>query len=283
MQPVTVRELLRHAAASAGVALGGAPLGNLYSALVDDDAVAAIDRVWQRGIRYFDTAPHYGQGLSERRFGRALRGMPRGEFVLSTKVGRLLRPDSNAAPDQHGYVGVPPLVTDYDYSRDGVMRSHEQSRTRLGLSRIDILYVHDLDEATHGARFDAHWRTFLDSGLDALAELKRSGDIAGFGIGVNGVAISLATLREADIDVILLAGRYTLADQSALAELLPLCLARDVAIVSGGPFNSGILATGAHPADGRPPYFDYAPAPQDVVDKVAAIESICARFAVPLR
>ena len=283
MQPVAIRELLRAATRGAGIALGGAPLGNLVAAVGDEPAVATVERAWGLGVRYYDTAPHYGQGLSEQRLGKVLSRKPRAELLLSTKVGRLLRPDAQAPASQHGYVAVPPLATVYDYSRGGVMRSLEASRERLRLSRIDIVYVHDLDVATHGDQFARHWRDFLRSGLSALAELKRSGDIAGFGIGVNGVEIALATLCETDLDAILLAGRYTLADQSALAQLLPLCEARGVAVVAGGPFNSGILATGAHPADGAPAYFDYAPAPPGIVAKVEALESVCTRHGVPLR
>ena len=281
MQPVTER--LRAATADAGVALGGAPLGNLYRAVPDAEATAVIRRAWQLGIRYFDTAPHYGQGLSERRFGAVLRGMQRDEFVLSTKVGRLLRADAGAPSAQHGYVDVPAFVQDYDYARDGVLRSLDDSRARLGLERIDIVYAHDIDRATHGERFDAHFRDLLDSGLPALAGQKRDGVIAGYGIGVNAVAICFDVLGHADPDAILLAGRYTLADQSALSELLPLCLRRKVAVVLGGPFNSGILATGTHPPDGQPPRFDYAPAPARVIARVAALEAVGARHGVPLR
>ena len=280
---MTIGERLRSVTAKAGIALGGAPLGNLYSAVDDDLAVAAIHEAWSRGVRYFDTAPHYGQGLSERRFAIALRDKPRHDYLLSTKVGRLLRAQAGAPRLQHGYVDVPPVVQSFDYTRSGVLRSLEESRSRLMLDRIDIVYVHDLDQATHGQDFAAHWRDFLSSGLDALLELKRNGDIAAFGIGVNGVAICLATMREIELDVILLAGRYTLADQAALDELLPACQARDIAVVAAGPFNSGILATGAHPANGAPPFFDYAPAPGDIVAKVAAIEAVCTRHHVPLR
>jgi D-threo-aldose 1-dehydrogenase len=174
-------------------------------------------------------------------------------------------------------------VQEFDYTRGGVLRSLEDSRSRLRLDRVDIVYVHDLDQATHGARFAAHWRDFMVSGLDALIELKRSGDVAAFGIGVNGVDICLATLRETDLDAILLAGRYTLADQAALDELLPTCVERNVAVVAGGPFNSGILASGAHPPDGAQPFFDYAPASAEVIARVAAIEAVCRRHRVPLR
>jgi D-threo-aldose 1-dehydrogenase len=274
---------LREAASEAGVALGGAPLGNLYRPLPDAEAIAVVRRAWDAGIRYFDTAPHYGNGLSERRMGAALARVPRQSFLLSTKVGRLLEADVRAPSAQHGYVDVPAFVQAYDYSRAGVLRSLEESRQRLGLDRIDLVYVHDLDRATHGDDFEHHFRELLDSGLPALAEIKRAGHIGGYGIGVNGVAICLEVLKHADLDALLLAGRYTLADQSALPDLLPACERRGVALVAGGPFNSGILATGARPRDGQAPYFDYAPAPPEVVSNVAAIEAVCARHGVPLR
>ncbi len=267
---------------AAPVALGGAPIGNLFSAVADAEAVEVVRHAVQAGIAYFDTAPHYGNGLSERRFGAALRDVPRDRYVLSTKVGRLLEPDAAAPRDQHGYVEVPPVVQRYDYSRAGVLRSLAESRARLGLARIDVVYVHDLDRATHGSDFERHFRDLLDSGLPALAEQKSAGVIGAYGIGVNGVDVSLATLRHADLDVILLAGRYTLADQSALPELLPECVRRDVTVVLGGPFNSGILATGTRTRDGAPPYFDYAPAPEAVLARVRALEAVCRTFDVPL-
>ena len=270
-------------AASASVALGGAPLGNLYRPLPDAEAIAVVRRAWDAGIRYFDTAPHYGNGLSERRMGAALADVPRQSFLLSTKVGRLLQADARAPSAQHGYVDVPAFVQAYDYSRAGILRSLEDSRQRLGFDRIDLVYVHDLDRATHGADFERHFRALLDSGLPALAEIKRAGHIGGYGIGVNGVAICLDVLQHADLDAILLAGRYTLADQSALPDLLPSCDRRGVALVVGGPFNSGILATGARPRDGQAPYFDYAPAPPEIVSHVAAIEAVCEGHGVPLR
>lgn len=278
-----IENRLRAATAPAGVALGGAPLGNLFQPVTAAAAQAMLERAWERGIRCYDTAPHYGNGLSERRFGAALRERPRDAYLLSTKVGRLLHAAADAATEQHGYVDLPRYVQSYDYSRAGVLRSLAESRARLGIERIDIVYVHDLDRATLGAAFDAQFRTLLDSGLPALAELKRNGDIAAYGIGVNGVAICHDVLRHADLDVILLAGRYTLADTSAAATLLPLCRRRGVALVLGGPYNSGILATGTHPAAGGAAYFDYAPAPAAIVAQVAAIEAVCARHEVPLR
>lgn len=274
---------LRRRLAAMPFALGGAPLGNLFAPVADADAIATIGHAYARGVRCFDTAPHYGHGLSERRFGIALRGFPRASYVLSTKVGRVLRAEAAVPAVQHGYVDGLPYVQAFDYTGEGFERALADSLARLGTDFVDIVYVHDLDRATHGAGFAAHFGALLDSGLPALAQLKAAGRIGAWGIGVNGVDICLETLRHADPDVILLAGRYTLADQTALPELLPECRRRDVAVVLGGPFNSGILATGAYPADGTAPYFDYAPAPLEVVAHVAAIERIAAAFAVPLR
>ena len=267
----------------APLALGGAPLGNLFRPLTNRTAIDVVQHAHESGIRYFDTAPHYGQGLSEGRFGTALSDRPRESFVLSTKVGRLLHPDANAASAQHGYEEVLPFVQSYDYTRTGVLRSLADSKRRLGLATIDIVYVHDLDRATHGNAFDTRFRDMVESGLPALAELKAAGAIGGYGIGVNGVAICMETLRHADLDVVLLAGRYTLADQSALHQLLPECMKRDVTVVLGGPFNSGILASGAHPEDGTQPLYDYAPAPEAIVRRVAAIERVGRLHGVPLK
>jgi D-threo-aldose 1-dehydrogenase len=273
---------VRHFLGTQVLGFGGAPLGNLYHPVSDEAAVALVRHAWDTGVRYFDTAPHYGHGLSEQRIGIALHDVPRASFMLSTKVGRLLHHRPGAPSAQHGYVDLPPIVQDYDYSRDGFLRSLADSRRRLGLGRIDMVYVHDLDRATHGDAFDRHFRMLLESGLPALVELKSAGAIDAFGIGVNDVAVCMETLRHAELDLILLAGRYTLADQSALAELLPECVRRGVAVVLGGPFNSGILATGTRPTDLSPPYFDYAPAPAAVVARVAAIEKCCLEFDVPL-
>lgn len=264
-------------------ALGGAPLGNLFRALDDATAEAVVATALDRGTTYFDTAPHYGNGLSEQRMGRVLRTLPRASFLVSTKVGRRLAPDPQAPPTQHGYVDALPFVQRYDYTGEGFRRSLDDSLQRLGLARVDFVYVHDIDAATHGAAHAARFRDLLDTGLPALARLKDEGVIAGYGLGVNETAVCLATLAHADLDVILIAGRYTLADQGAIEELLPSCVRRGVSVVLGGPFNSGILASGARPADGSAPYFDYAPAPQRVVERVAAIEAVSAEFDVPLK
>jgi D-threo-aldose 1-dehydrogenase len=264
-------------------ALGGAPLGNLYRAIPDDDAVALIRHAYDAGARYFDTAPHYGQGLSEHRVGAGLRQSPRDTFLLSTKVGRLLTPSRVAPSAQNGYVDVLPFVQHYDYTAEGVLRSLDDSLQRMGMSRIDFVFIHDIDTATHGDAHPQHFRHMLEGALPTLAALKAAGTIGGYGLGVNDVNICLDTLQHADLDVILLAGRYTLADQSALAQLLPECVQRDVSIVLGGPFNSGILASGSAPGDGSRPYFNYAPAPGHVVARVAGVERVCAEFAVPLK
>ena len=261
---------------------GGAPLGNLFHSIPDAEAIALVAHAYAAGARYFDTAPHYGQGLSEHRFGAALREFPRDSFLLSTKVGRILTSSSDAPGSQHGYVDVLPFVQNIDYTGPGVLRSLEDSLRRMELSRIDFVYVHDIDAATHGEAFAQRFRDMLDGALPVLARLKAQGAIGGYGLGVNDVDTCRATLRHADLDVVLLAGRYTLADQSALADLLPECLRRDVAIVLGGPFNSGILASGSRPRDGSAPYFNYAPASPQVVAHVASIERVCAEFGVPL-
>jgi D-threo-aldose 1-dehydrogenase len=267
----------------APLALGGAPLGNLFKAVTDDAAIGVIGAALRGGVDYFDTAPHYGHGLSEKRFGQALRTVPRDAFLLSTKVGRLLTPRADVPRVQHAYVDGLPFVQHYDYSYDGTLRSLDDSLARLALARVDIAYVHDIDVATHGADQPARFGEMVEGALPALARRKADGALAAYGLGVNDVQVCLDTLAVAEVDVILLAGRYTLADQSALPALLPRCVERSVAIVAGGPFNSGILATGAHPRDGSAPYFNYAPAPPEIVARVARIEQVCAEFDVPLR
>jgi D-threo-aldose 1-dehydrogenase len=265
------------------MSLGGAPLGNLFRAVGDDEAGALVRHAWARGARYFDTAPHYGNGLSEHRIGAALRHCPRAQFLISTKVGRLLAPAAAAPAAQFGYVDVLPFVQRFDYSRDGVLRSLDDSLQRLGLPSVDFVFVHDIDAATHGAALEPRFAAMLEGALPVLADLKGAGTIGGYGLGVNGVQVCLDTLRHADLDLILLAGRYTLADQSALSVLLPECMRRDIAVVVGGPYNSGILATGSQPRDGSAPCFDYAPAPPDIVARVAGIERACREHGVPLR
>ncbi len=268
---------------SGPLGFGGAPLGNLFHELAEDQAIALVRHAHAAGVRYFDTAPHYGNGLSETRIGKALGGIERDEYVLSTKVGRILVPDRAAPREQNGYVGVLPYRQRWDYSHKGTLRSIEDSLQRLGVSRLDIVYIHDIDRDTHGAEYAQRFEEVLTGAVPALTQLRERGLIGGFGLGVNDWRVCVEVLARVDLDILLLAGRYTLLDQSALSELLPICERRGVAVVIGGPYNSGILATGAHPADGTVPYFNYAPARPELVARVAAIEALCAEFDVPLR
>jgi len=261
---------------------GGAPLGNLFAPVAEADGVALVRHAFARGVRYFDTAPHYGNGLSERRIGAALGAVPRDAFLLSTKVGRRLVPDAGAPRDQHGYVDVLPFVQRWDYSYDGTLASIEDSLRRLSLVRIDYVFIHDVARDAHGDLAPQRFREAMEGAVPALARLKADGAIAGYGLGVNDWHACVDALAHADLDVVLLAGRYTLLDQSALRVLLPLCERRGTKVVIGGPFNSGILATGARPADGNAPRFDYAPAPPAIVARVARIEEVCRRHGVAL-
>nr|WP_298101553.1 aldo/keto reductase [uncultured Shinella sp.] len=258
---------------------GTAALGGLYRACPRDVAMATLQAAWDEGLRYFDTAPWYGFGLAERVTGDFLRDKPKSDYVLSSKVGRIMFPVPDDKVPSYGYVDPLPFDVRYDYSYDGIMRSVELSHARLGLNHIDMLYVHDIGVYTHGAERNAyHLRQFFDTGLKALQELKSSGAIKAFGLGVNEIPVCLDVLREADLDCILLAGRYTLLDRSAVAKLLPLCEAKGTSLVVGGVFNSGILATG--PVEGA--HFDYMPATADIAKKVGAMMDIAKSRGVPL-
>jgi len=268
------------AASRLRLGLGGAPLGNLFAAVTDDDARALVDAAWAGGCRSFDTAPHYGHGLSERRLGDALRRHPRDEFVLSSKVGRVLLPDAGAPRAQHGYVDILPFRQAWDFSAAGTRRSVEDSLQRLGLPRLDVAYVHDPDAATHGAQAPEVLRQVIDETLPALRQLQQEGLVRAIGLGTNDVEVVLQVLREADLDVLMLAGRYSLLDHSALSDLLPQCVARGVRIALGGVFNSGILATGTRRGA---PTFNYAPAARAWLERTAQIEAVCEAHGVPLR
>ncbi|TIO08585.1 aldo/keto reductase [Mesorhizobium sp.] len=261
------------------VSFGGAAVGGLYRACSREAAMETLQVAWEAGLRYFDTAPFYGFGLSERRFGDFLRYKPRSSYVLSTKVGRLFRPVPEDQVPDHSYVDPLPFALDYDYSYDGIMRSVEFSYARLGLNRIDILFVHDIGVYTHGVeKTKLHFRQFMDGGLKALEELKSSKVISAYGLGVNEVQICLDVLRRAPLDCILLASRYSLLDRTAEAELLPLCRQRQTSLIIGGVFNSGILATGPVPGA----HFDYLPATADILDRVGAMEKVAAEGGYPL-
>jgi D-threo-aldose 1-dehydrogenase len=282
--PPTVTPTLRFAPCADGatrLGLGGAPLGNLFAPVPDAEAGALLDAAWTSGCRSFDTAPHYGHGLSERRIGDALRAHPRDSITLSSKVGRLLTPDASAPREQHGYVDGLPFRQHWDYSAAGVRRSVEDSLQRLGLARLDTAFVHDCDAATHGANADTVRRQVIDEALPALRTLQREGLVGAIGLGVNDVRIVLDVLREAELDVLLLAGRYSLLDHGALPELLPLCVARGVRVALGGAFNSGLLATGTRGT--QVARFNYAPATREWIERTARIEAIGDAHGVPLR
>lgn len=268
-------------AGGARLGLGGAPLGNLFQAVGDEEAQAVLAAALADGCRSFDTAPHYGNGLSEQRVGQALRALPRERFVLSSKVGRVLVPDAQAPREQNGYVQVLPFRQRWDYSAVGTRRSVEDSLQRLGLARLDVAYVHDCDAATHGDAYPRVLDQVLQDTLPTLRALQREGLVGAIGLGVNDVQVCLDVLTHADLDCLLLAGRYSLIDHGALAALLPLCVARGVRIALGGVFNSGILATGV--LGGGEPRFNYARAPQAWIERTAAVERVCAAHGVPLR
>jgi len=261
---------------------GTAPLGNLFHPLSHATVRETLAAAQQAGFGYYDTAPFYGFGLSERRLGDALRS--RKDIVLSTKVGRLLKPVPGPVDEtvaRQGYATPMPFEPVYDYSYDAVMRSYEASLQRLGLGRIDILYIHDIGRLTHGQENAARMAELTKGGgLKALEELRTSKAISGFGMGVNEIPACLEVMDHARLDAILLAGRYTLLEQNALDDLFPRCQAAGTAIVVGGPYNSGILAVGTK--SGAPLFYDYEPAPADVIEKVRRIETVCERHGVPL-
>ena len=271
--------LLERLAGPLKLGLGGAPLGNLYTAVTDADAERALEEAWRLGLRYFDTAPLYGHGLSELRLGRMLQAKPREDFVLSTKVGRLLRPDPAAPPERDGYVHGLPLAPHFDYSFDGALRSIDESLQRLGLARIDIALIHDIDRHTHGPGAQpARFREAMQGAYRALERLRGEGVLGTIGIGVNEWEVCRDALAAGDFDCMMLAGRYTLLDDSAAGELVPLCMARGVKLILAGVFNSGILASGA--VQGA--RFHYQAAPEAVRSRVARIASTCAAFGVAL-
>ncbi|MDR6972838.1 aldo/keto reductase [Leifsonia shinshuensis] len=254
------------------VGFGAAQLGNFSRAVSDEDARAAVDAAWDAGIRYFDTAPHYGLGLSERRLGAALRSRDRDTYVLSTKVGRLLEPNPAGANslDDDGFL-VPALTKRvWDFSRDGVLRSIEDSLDRLGLDRIDIAYLHDPDD---------HWQAASTTGISALIELRDQGVIGAIGAGMNQAAMLAEFIRRCDVDVMMVAGRYTLLDQSAADKLLPLAEERDVALVAAAVYNSGLLSTD-RPADGG--RFDYREADEQTLARARRIADLCDLHGVTL-
>ncbi len=260
---------------------GSAPLGNLYRAITDAEADAILDLAWDSGVRYYDTAPLYGLGLSETRLNRFLRDKPRDDYVLSTKVGRILRPVPEDERDGIGkWFEVPARSELYDYTYDGVMRSIDHSFARLGVSRIDMLFAHDLDipNMKTPENLQSKLEELMDGGYRALSELRDQGVIEAFGAGVNQWQPCQWLTERGDFDMFLLAGRYTLLEQEALETFLPMAEARGIGIVLGGPYNSGILATG--PVEGA--WYDYEPAGDAVKAKVTRIEGLCRDHGVRL-
>lgn len=282
MQTINSARLGDTAVEVSQLGFGGGGIGNLYAPVSDAYASAAIKAAFAVGVRYFDTAPHYGFGLSETRLGAALAELdPSQTLTVSSKVGRVLVPTPGTpARERHGFVDAYPFEPVFDYSFDGVMRSFEETRRRLRRERIDILLAHDLGPVTHGEDHQRHLRTFLDGGYRAMQRLKDEGMIRAIGLGVNEWQICETVLAHADLDVFLLAGRYTLLDQTALETFLPACEARHCSLVIGGPFNSGILATGV--GEGVVARYDYAPAPPLIIDRVKRLEAICQAYDVPL-
>lgn len=250
---------------------GGAPLGNLYRELPDEQAIATVDAAWEVGVRFFDTAPHYGLGLSERRLGRALAQRPRAEYVLSTKVGRLIVPnEAPVATDDEGFAVSGDLRREWDFSRDGVLRSIEESLQRLGTDRIDIVLVHDPDD---------HEKEALDAAIPTLINLRDQGVINCVGVGMNQSAMLTRFLRQTDIDLVMLAGRYTLLEQDSLDDVLLAASDLERGVITVGVFNSGLLSTDEVPDGAR---FNYAPASVAILQRARAIAAICADHGVRL-
>jgi D-threo-aldose 1-dehydrogenase len=269
-----LRRIPRTGAMVSALGLGTAQMGGLFRPMPLGTSFEILQAAWDAGIRYVDTAPYYGYTRSERRVGCFLSERDRDTFAVSTKVGRLMVPSAGVGREEFGFIEPLPFPMRYDYSHDAILRSFEDSQQRLGLTRVDLLFVHDIGRYTHGDAHDAHWQALTrGGGFRALERLKQEGGIGGFGLGANEAAVITDALGEAELDAVLLAGRHTLLEQDALP-LLDTCHRAGTAVVVGGPFNSGILAGGTT--------FDYATAPPAVVERVTALRAICAEFDVPM-
>lgn len=270
------RKLPRSGIELSAMGLGCAQLGGLYQAMSDAEAQAIVDTAWEAGIRYFDTAPYYGYTLSERRLGDALRERDRDSFVISTKAGRLMKLDAGVQPGENGWAQPLPFRPHFDYTYDGIMRSHQDSLRRLCLERVDILYVHDIGQTTHGSLHNHYWKQLTHGGgFRALTQLREEGSVRAIGLGVNEWQVVADAIEACDIDCALLAGRYTLLEQAARKPLLDQCAERGIGIVIGGPFNSGILAGTRK--------FNYEDAPAQIIARVEAIEAVCRVHSVPIQ
>jgi D-threo-aldose 1-dehydrogenase len=264
------------------LAFGGAPLGNLFERLQEDEAEGAVREALSGGITLFDTAPWYGHGLSEHRLGHQLRQVPRDDFAISTKVGRVLSPTGAQATSSPNFPWVNPLpfLPSFDYTGSGIRRSYEDSLMRLGLGSVDLLLIHDLDSAHHGPNgVDNRLAELEAGGWDALEGLRNSREVRGIGAGINDIEMIPRLLARFDLDFFLVAMPYTLLDQALLGEAMDQCVERGLGLLIGSPYGSGILATGAQ-GSGR---YDYAPPLGRVVEKVRRLEAVCQRHGVPLR
>lgn len=259
-------------------AFGAAPIGNFRYSVSHTEAQQLVHAAWEHGIRYFDTAPSYGNGLSEHRLGHALYEYPRGELTISTKVGYVLEPRRGRRQDSGLWVDPAPFNTRFDYSYDGIMRCVESSLDRLLVDTIDIAFIHDTDRYTHGDHQAEMFKQAVDEGFPALAELRSQGVVRAIGFGVNEAEVCVAAANSTEPDCFLLAGRYTLLEQDPLDDLMPICDERQIGIVLGGVYNSGILATG--PIESA--HFNYGPAPAEVRERAARLEKVCQRHGVPL-
>jgi D-threo-aldose 1-dehydrogenase len=272
MTPTLPTRTLRTGTDLTELGFGAAQLGNLFRETTDEEAQGAVNSAWEEGLRYFDTAPHYGLGLSEHRLGRALGETPRDRFALSSKVGRLLvdSPESADRLDDDGFVVPASTRRVWDFSRDGILRSVEQSLARLGTDRLDIAYLHDPDD---------HWEAASTTGVDALVELREQGVVGAIGAGMNQSAMLAEFVRRTDVDVVMVAGRFTLLDPSALDDLLPVAAERGVGVVAAAVYNSGLLSSETiDPAA----HFDYGSAPAEVIERAQRIAEICRDHGVSL-
>ncbi|UHS62625.1 aldo/keto reductase [Agrobacterium vaccinii] len=257
------------------IGLGCAQMGNLYRVTPYEESKGAFDTAWKHGIRYFDTAPFYGYTRSERRLGTMVTEHERADYTLSTKVGRVMVPDETVGPEEDAYIAPLPFRPVYDYSHDGILRSFEASQQRLGILKPDILYIHDIGSVTHGYKHQHYWQQLTEGGgFKALARLRDEGSTGAIGLGVNEWEVVRDAMEVFDIDIAMLAGRYTLLEQSSL-DFMDNCTKRGVGIVVAGAFNSGILAGNRK--------FNYADAPADIIAKVGALHEVCEELGVSLQ
>jgi D-threo-aldose 1-dehydrogenase len=278
MQPDTKVKFGRVDLEVTAFGFGTAPIGNIFREIDEETSDGMIQEAWNTGVRYYDTAPMYGHGLSELRTGHSLRWKNRDDFVLSSKVGRILKPARKDDIDYAPWTNAGRNTMHFDYSYDGTMRSFEDSLQRLNLERMDICFIHDIDVFTRGDEQPEVFKQAMDGAWKALSDLRDQGVVKAIGVGVNEWEVCHAALEQRDFDCFLLAGRYTLLEQASLDKFLPLCEERGAAVVVGGGFNSGILATGA--VEGAK--YNYAPAPAEIMDRVKKIEAVCAEHDVPL-